>query len=208
MNEKILWYIADPMCSWCWGFMPVMERIHDTYRGRLRLEIVVGGLRPGTKEPMPAGQRDEILHHWHTVHRTTGQPFRFEGALREGFIYDTEPACRAIVAAGMVDRDTAFALFGAIQSAFYAGQHDVTDPAVLTDLAVEVELDAARFRQLFTSDEVKIKTTEQFGQAQRWGVRGFPTVIGQSRKNDTLLTAGYCSFEIFQSRLDAWLEKA
>ena len=91
MGKKLLWYIADPMCSWCWGFTPVMDEVRKTYGDRVELVIVPGGLRPGTKDPLPAGQREEILHHWHTVHRTTGQPFRFEGAMPEGFIYDTEP---------------------------------------------------------------------------------------------------------------------
>ncbi len=78
MNEKILWYIADPMCSWCWGFMPVIEAIRHEYGGRLKVELLLGGLRPGTKEPMQSTQREEICHHWRAVQRMTGQPFTFK----------------------------------------------------------------------------------------------------------------------------------
>lgn len=185
-----------------------MDEVRKTYGDRVELVIVPGGLRPGTKDPLPAGQREEILHHWHTVHRTTGQPFRFEGAMPEGFIYDTEPPSRAVVVANTASPDTAFALFTAIQSAFYAGQRDVTHPDVLADLAAEAGLDAARFSQAFASDEAKIETAKQFEKARQWGVRGFPTVIGQSRENYALLTAGYCPFDAIQPRLDAWLDKA
>ena len=157
MGKKLLWYIADPMCSWCWGFTPVMDEVRKTYGDRVELVIVPGGLRPGTKDPLPAGQREEILHHWHTVHRTTGQPFRFEGAMSEGFIYDTEPPSRAVVVANTASPDTAFALFTAIQSAFYAGQRDVTHPDVLADLAAEAGLDAARFSQAFAWTKQKLK---------------------------------------------------
>ncbi|MCH7478788.1 MAG: DsbA family protein, partial [SAR324 cluster bacterium] len=29
MMEKIgtLYYFGDPMCSWCWGFKPVLEQV-------------------------------------------------------------------------------------------------------------------------------------------------------------------------------------
>ncbi len=111
MKEKTLWYIADPMCSWCWGFTPVIEKIRNEYSGRLKLELLMGGLRPGTKEPMPATQRQEILHHWEAVNRMTGQPFRFEGALPEGFVYDTEPPSRGVVSTRLIAPEAVFPFF-------------------------------------------------------------------------------------------------
>ena len=131
MKEKTLLYIADPMCSWCWGFSPVIEKIRDEYSDRLKLELLMGGLRPGTKNPMPPAQRQEILHHWEAVNRMTGQPFRFEGALPEGFIYDTEPASRGAVAASVINAESVFPFFKAVQSAFYAEQQNVTSAVVL-----------------------------------------------------------------------------
>jgi len=46
MNTPILWYFADPMCSWCWGFSPVIETLRDEYRERMKTALVLGGLRP------------------------------------------------------------------------------------------------------------------------------------------------------------------
>ena len=51
-EQRILWYFADPMCSWCWGFAPVISAIEETYKNRLKVELVLGGLRPGTTEPV------------------------------------------------------------------------------------------------------------------------------------------------------------
>ncbi len=126
MNPPILWYFADPMCSWCWGFSPVIETLRDEYRERMKIALVLGGLRPGETAPMTAAGREEILHHWHQVHERTGQAFRFEDALPEGFVYDTEPASRAVVTMGGIDPALIFPLFKAIQSAFYAEGRDVT----------------------------------------------------------------------------------
>ena len=206
MNEKTLWYVADPMCSWCWGFSPIIERIRQEYGNGLRMELLLGGLRAGTKTPMPPQQREEILHHWHAVQRATGQPFSFEGAIPEGFIYDTEPANRAVVAASRISPDMLFPFFKTIQFAFYVNQQDVTRQEVLERLAIVAGLDARLFSQVFESEAVKESTLAHFRQARQWGVHGFPTVIGQKGENYVVLARSYCSFEDFRPKLDSWLE--
>ncbi len=94
MHEKILWYIADPMCSWCWGFALVIEAIRWNYCNFLKIELVLGGLRPGTKQTIAPVLREEILHHWKAVERATGQSFRFEGAMcrKDSFMILSQPA--------------------------------------------------------------------------------------------------------------------
>jgi len=51
-TERILWYFADPMCSWCWGFSPAISVIKASYSDRLKIALMLGGLRPGTTEPV------------------------------------------------------------------------------------------------------------------------------------------------------------
>ncbi|MHB1062533.1 MAG: DsbA family protein [Thiobacillus sp.] len=184
MNAPILWYFADPMCSWCWGFSPVIETLREEYRDRMKIALVLGGLRHETASMTAAG-RTEILHHWREVHARTGQPFRFDNALPEGFVYDTEPACRAVVTVGGLDPALIFPLFKAIQNAFYAGGHDVTQPGVLADLAAELGVDKDAFLPTFDSDAARAKTQAHFKQTRQAGVRGFPALILQQ---DTQLT--------------------
>ncbi|WP_430233559.1 DsbA family protein [Nitrosomonas communis] len=205
MNEHTLWYIADPMCSWCWGFSPVIETIRHDYGERLAIKLVVGGLRAGTTEALTPGKRAEILQHWHSVQRMTGQPFTFEGVLPAGFIYDTEPACRAVVSAMLIDSSYTFLLLAAIQHAFYVEQIDVTQLQTLIQLATDVGISAESFSQVFTSDAAKQTTQDHFRQAIQWGIRGFPTVIGQDVAGLHLLTNGYCTIETMGQRIDVWL---
>lgn len=206
MREKILWYIADPMCSWCWGFMPVIETIRHEYGGRLKVELLLGGLRPGTKDPMSSTQREEILRHWRTVQRTTGQPFHFEGAMPEGFIYDTEPASRGVVAVSIINAKVIFPFFKAVQSAFYVEQLDVTSAVMLMQLAANTGLDAQRFLEVFESDTAKKRTLDHFNKARQWGVHGFPAVVMQNAAGYSPLATGYRPFKELRPQLDEWLE--
>ena len=41
--EKELIYVADPMCSWCWGFSPVIDRITPMLRDRAAIRVLPGG---------------------------------------------------------------------------------------------------------------------------------------------------------------------
>ena len=204
MNEKILWYVADPMCSWCWGFMPVIERVRNDYDQRLKVELLLGGLRPGTEHPLPAAQRQQIIGHWHAVHRLTGQPFRFERAMPDGFIYDTEPASRAVVAVSKLNPDATFVFFRAIQFAFYVEQRNVTQPSVLSELAVQVGLEAQAFLHVFESQMARDITQSHFQKARQLGVHGFPTLIGQQADSYALISSGYCSFEELNPKIRQW----
>jgi putative protein-disulfide isomerase len=201
----ILWYFADPMCSWCWGFSPVIEALRETHRDRLRVALMLGGLRPGTAEPMTPQQRDDMLHHWRAVQAMTGQPFRFEGALPPGFIYDTEPACRAVISAAALDSVAAFPYFRSVQQALYVGQRDVTCSAVLAELARELGLDDAAFLSCFESETSRQRTRQHFLHTRQAGVTGFPALIASDASGPARVSEGCRSLEEVTAALDAWL---
>ena len=201
----ILWYIADPMCSWCWGFSPVIEAIRDEYADRLEIALILGGLRPGTSEAVTPEFRTEILEHWRHVHDATGQPFQFDGAMPEGFVYDTEPPSRAVIAVSEIDPEATFAMFRAVQQAFYAEQRDVTLGNVLGQLAADLRIEATAFAECFDSNTVRDKTQAHFQLARQMGVRGFPTVLLQKAEAYRLLTYGYRPLDDLRPDIDRWL---
>jgi putative protein-disulfide isomerase len=206
-SSPLLWYFADPMCSWCWGFVPVIEAVRESYRPRLRTALVLGGLRADAAPQTPS-QREEILHHWREVHERSGQPFRFEGAMPEGFVYDTEPASRAVLASGSLDQEQTFPMFKAIQSAFYTEGRDVTQTEALAELAAGLGLDRAAFLQAFAADDTRSKTLAHFKHARQAGVRGFPTLILQQGDRLRLITHGWRPLQEIEAELDARLDEA
>ena len=203
--QRILWYFADPMCSWCWGFAPVISAIKEAYAEQMKIALMLGGLRPGTTEPMTPQARAEILHHWQDVHRMSGQPFAFEGAMPEGFVYDTEPPSRAVIAVADIDAEKTFAYFKSVQAAFYAHGRDVTRSHTLAALAWEHDIDGDLFLERFESEDMRKLTRRHFEMTRQTGVRGFPTVVLQSDSTGTLLTSGYRPLEELTPEIDKWL---
>lgn len=206
MSTPILWYFADPMCSWCWGFSPAIDVLRDEYRDRMKIALVLGGLRPGETTPMTPAAREEILHHWHAVHTRTAQPFKFEGALPDGFVYNTEPASRAVVAIGAIEPNLVFPQFQAIQHAFYAQGRDVTQAAVLAELATELGVDGTAFLDLFNGEAARAKTQAHFQHARKAGIRGFPTLIMQRDMQLHPISNGCLPLETVREAIDHSLQ--
>ncbi|MCW8900751.1 MAG: DsbA family protein [Gammaproteobacteria bacterium] len=205
-NDKpILWYFADPMCSWCWGFSPVISEIKKNYASKVNIALVMGGLQAGKTVPLSASSRDEIFHHWHQVEEMAGQVFSFENALPDGFIYNTEPACRAVITVGSIDATKTFSYFTAIQSAFYTKNQDVTDLDVLQRLAAECGINAEEFNYLFHGEKQRTNVKKNFEFTKKAGVQGFPTLILNKPGQLDVITRGYDKYENVATALDKLL---
>lgn len=206
MSARLL-YVMDPMCSWCWGFAPVFDALAGQARAAgVEAQLLVGGLRPGTREALDAATRGYILEHWRAVAARTGQPFRFEGALPEGFVYDTEPACRALVTVRQHDPARVWPLLRAIQQAFYVEGRDVSRPAVLVELAEAAGVPRQAFAEAFDSAALREATQADFRRTQNLGIAGFPTLLAERDGQLALLTNGYQPLEALAPLLGRWLE--
>jgi putative protein-disulfide isomerase len=199
-------YFADPMCSWCWGFKPSLMAVLAKYGQDLPLRMIMGGLRPGTTKVMDDAQKATIRDHWKHVKEASGQPFDFDFFKREGFVYDTEPACRAVVAGGHVAPEYVLDLLILIQQAFYQEGRDVTDTGVLVELAEAAGMERNAFLEAFDSEAVKQETLQGFALTQKIGIQGFPTLlIGDDEHGYDLITAGFQQPKAIVERLEQWL---
>jgi putative protein-disulfide isomerase len=203
-------YFADPMCSWCWGFSPSIAAIQASFGEALPIRLVLGGLRPGTTEPMDPKLASSIRGHWKHVNEASGQPFDLAFFDRTGFIYDTEPASRFVAVIRRTKPEAMLDALARVQHAFYAENSDVTKPETLAELAEEFGLEREAFLEQWGSEEMKAETAQDFMLSQRTGVTGFPTLIGGVAPNQpyTLLTQGFQPPEQSLATVFRWLEQS
>lgn len=205
MSSRLI-YVMDPMCSWCWGFAPVVQAlIHQAGARGVSAELVVGGLRQ-ERIPMDQAARERTASYWHAVHEASGQPFNFEAGLPEGLVYDTEPACRALVAARSLDVEAAWTLASQIQQAFYVEGRDVTLPPELVDLAEAAGLPRIEFAERFNAQAVRDATAADFDWARNLGIAGFPTLLAEHDGQFALLTNGFQPLDALAPLLTRWLD--
>ena len=171
-----LLYIADPMCSWCYGFSSeltaLLAQLPDA-----NISLVMGGLRAYNTQIMDAAFKKTLRGHWQHVHEASGLPFGEKLFDRDDFIYDTEPACRAVIVARQHTPDQALDFMHALQAAFYRDGRDITQGEILSDIAAECGFAREPFLATWNSQEAKAAARQDFEATQRLGVRGFPTLI-------------------------------
>ena len=206
MTDAELIYVGDPMCSWCYGFGPVLERLDERFDFPTRL--VVGGLRPGpAAEVLDERLRTTLRHHWEEIGERTGQPFDLTGLDREDWTYDTLTPDSAAVTMRELDSDAAIPFFVRLQSAFYAEGIDVTDPAVYPDLLEGFDVDPDEFVDRLTSDEMQQATYRDFSEARALGANGFPTTLLRAGDDIYLVARGYAPYEMLEPALTEFLKE-
>lgn len=195
LNEKtpLIIYIADPMCSWCYGFAPEIAKVKTSYPN-YELRTIMGGLRPGGTDTM-ASMAEFLEHHWKEMSSRTGQLVNYGIIGDENFVLDTEPGCRAVVAArkmGVVDE---LNFFHKVQKAFYVDNKSMTDNATFANLAEKAGLNKTEFIEVFESEEAKYDTRADFQLSSEMGIRGFPSVVVRHNGQLFLASNGYRTFE-------------
>jgi len=187
MNKLI--YFGDPMCSWCYGFAPELKQIIEALPD-VEFELVLGGLRPYGKEPIK-GMKKFLLKHWIKIQESTGQPFSHDILDDDTFVYDTEPANRAVVTARELKPGIDLEFYDAVQTCFYNESKNVLERSTFEELAYKFGMDKKVFGELFDSDEMKEKTRESFSYTIEQGVNAFPTLVLETTSKKYLLSRGY-----------------
>ncbi len=206
MAEFEFIYVGDPMCSWCYGFGPVMERLDERFTFRTRL--VIGGLRPGpAAEVLDDRMRAFLQQHWEEIGERTGQPFDLTGLDRENWVYDTMTADTAAVTMREIDASVALPFFARLQRAFYAEAVDVTDPAVYPELLADFAVNDDRFADALASAAMREATLADFAQARAVGATGFPTLYLGHGDDIYLVSRGYAPFEVLEEALIGFLDE-
>ncbi len=201
-------YVADPMCSWCWGFSPVMAAVAERFADRAPVAVRLGGLATGASRVMDAANKSMVREHWRHVEEATGQPFNHGFFSWDGFVYDTEPACRAVVAARRLASDRALPFLKHLHAAFYCDNRDITQPDTLCDLAEDFGFERARFTDEAEHEGTHRETQSDFSFVRRIGITGFPALLGLADERLTAITVGYRPLEEVQAVVETWLGTA
>lgn len=203
MSQRLI-YVMDPMCSWCWGFAPVIDSI-IALAPELSLHLVAGGLRPGDGQPLDERTRLALAEHWQAVQAASGQSFVSPDQLPDSFVYDTEPACRALLVGRGLDANRAWPFVRLLQQAFYAQAMDLSDARVLLDLAVQAGYERSQFAEAYGSELARAAIAADFSWTRDLGIAGFPTLLAERDGQLALLANGYQPAEVVIPLLERWL---
>ncbi|PJG82306.1 disulfide bond formation protein DsbA [Caviibacterium pharyngocola] len=171
-------YLYDPLCGWCYGASPVLQKIAENYP----LVLQPTGLFSGTGRKMTA----EFAHHAWTndqrINKLTGQQFSedyLHNILETESNFDSYNILLALAAVRQIAPEQEMKALNALQEVRYISGRDNTDFAVITEVLEMLGLGKAV--ELCQTEATKQMVEQQIEQGQQLAslhqVQGVPNVI-------------------------------
>ncbi len=173
-----LYYIHDPMCSWCWGFRPALEELLRRLPDGIGFSRLLGGLAPDTDQPMPEEMRLQLQATWRRIQERIPQTrFNFDFWSRNTPRRATYPACRAVIVARALSAGHEDPMILAIQQAYYLQARNPSDDATLVALAAEIGLDPRAFADRLNAPDTRRRLEQEIARVRGMGVHSFPSLV-------------------------------
>lgn len=197
-------YLFDPLCGWCYGAAPALERLSALQD--VKIELAPTGLFAGDHaRPMDAQFAAYAWQNDQRIQRLTDQVFseayRANVLNRTGGLFDSAPATLAIVAVGLTDPAGQITALKALQQARYVEGRNNSDIAVVAEVLSDTGFPEAA-RQVRSPDEALLAAYRQSLAAARadmarFGANGVPAlVVGEGAGRQLLQTkALFSDFE-------------
>jgi len=202
--KPTLIYVYDPLCGWCYGFHPVMEKLRKRFGDRITIDVKVGGLAVGERaQPVSEGY-DYIKDGLKQVEKATGIEFgrNFKLLIEEGsYFYDSVPPCKAQKIVNEIAPEHSLNFAGTLQSALFRDGKDLNDPATYEELIEPYDIDPDTFKTRFESDETKEALMAEFDWCRSHGATGFPTLLIKIEDEISIMSRGYRPFDTIESHL-------
>ena len=190
--SSTLFYVHDPMCSWCWGFRKTWESVTQRLPEHVDVKYLLGGLAPDSSDPMPQDMQISIHDTWRTIQKEIpGTEFNFDFWKLCKPRRSTYPSCRAVIATKKQNLLMGKAMILAIQEAYYLNARNPSDDDVLIDLACQLELDTEQFVVDLSSETTQNKLMSQIRFSRELGVHSFPSLVFETKKDRKIIQLDY-----------------
>ncbi len=173
--KPILYYVYDPMCSWCWGYRPTWLVLQKKLASVVQINTRVGGLAEDSTVTMPKEMQGFLQQTWHKISAELGTKFNFDFWSQCQPKRSTYPSCRAVIIARKYQKEQAMCF--AIQQAYYLHAQNPSELSTLIKIAAAIGLDAELFAQQMTSDELNQQLNTEIKAVRATPIQGFPSLV-------------------------------
>ncbi len=144
----------------------------------LTVEYLVGGLAPDSNDPMSAEMKATIPSYWRRIQQhIPGTEFNYDFWENCEPRRSTYPACRAVLAAKLMNPNKEKEMILGIQYAYYLNAKNPSDDSTLIDVAESIGLDKDKFSDQLNSETTNTLFAEQLQITQELGARSFPSLV-------------------------------
>lgn len=176
--KAILYYIHDPMCSWCWGFSRTLNELLESLPKDVEVCRLLGGLAPDSDIAMPESMQESIKSNWSRIEdKIPSVKFNYDFWTNTIPRRSTYPACRAVLAARQQGEKYDVLMTKAIQRAYYLEARNPSDNSTLIELAKELDLLVSEFERDLVSDKIQEALVKEIAYARKIYADSYPNLV-------------------------------
>ena len=175
-----LYYVHDPMCSWCYAFKPTLDNLKKHLNSNIKVINVVGGLAAHSDEIMPKDMQEKIENIWYEIEENTGAKFNHDFWKNCQPRRSTYLACGATILARYENKEDE--MINAIQEAYYLKALNPSDASILVNLAKQIGMDEKKFEEDLKSQKIEEDLQNELNFRRSLNVRSFPSLILKYKK--------------------------
>ncbi|MDH3353751.1 MAG: DsbA family protein [Chromatiales bacterium] len=181
MSQPTLYYVHDPMCSWCYAFRENWHVITKHFAGQLEFVRLLGGLAPDSDTPMDEATQKMVQRSWRRIEESVpGIHFNFDFWLLNQPRRSTYPSCRAVIAARELGGEAYdLKMTYAIQDGYYQQAKNPSNNDQLTTLAESLGLNGPEFSSSLESAKTEQQLQQEIAQARSMGADSYPSLVLQ-----------------------------
>ncbi|MES2360244.1 MAG: DsbA family protein [Pseudomonadota bacterium] len=205
-------YLFDPLCGWCYGASPAIQKLGQY--ATIQLELAPTGLFAGAGgRTMDAAFADYAWSNDQRIEKLTGQRFtedyRTQVLGKPGSRFDSATTTLALTAVALTAPQRELEVLKVLQEARYVQALDTSAVPVVEKLLRDLGLNAAADRlaagdaELLAANAASIQKAQ--GLMQSFGAQGVPTLVVTDGNGRRLLrgNALYGSFDSLLSHIAA-----
>jgi len=201
-----LLYIHDPMCSWCYGFKPVLESMHKELKGVVNIKYILGGLAKDDDNPMSLIMQNQIKDNWKRIETTIPDTkFNYNFWNKCTARRSTYPSCRAVIASTKQEKSLEMEMISLIQQAYYQEAKNPSDYEVLYEISKQLDLDHNQFITDIHSEETNNELMSQIQQCRDIGADSFPSLYLDTNNTNQPIVLDYNNVDIILDHIKSFI---
>ncbi len=175
-----LYYVYDPMCSWCYAFAPTFDEVKKKLNSNINIVYVPGGLAEHTEEIMPKRMQEQIESIWYEIEDVVGTKFNHDFWTQCTPKRSTYLACEATLAAKEQNKEEE--MIYSIQNAYYQRAMNPSDKNTIIQLANELNLDIDLFKKTLSSEDNINNFAQKRDLRRKLNLNSFPSLALKYKK--------------------------
>ncbi len=194
-----LYYVHDPMCSWCYAFKPSLEKLKKHLNSNVKIVNVVGGLAAHSDEIMPKEMQEKIENIWYEIEEVTGTKFNHDFWKKCLPRRSTYLACQATMLARYENKEDE--MIEAIQEAYYQKALNPSDASTLINLAKQIGMNEKKFEEDLKSQKIEDDLQNELNFRRSLYVKTFPSLILKYKKELYPINIKYDDYEAMLNQI-------